>query len=48
MTAAALLGRLPNPSDAQITAAMSGVLCRCGTYLGVRKALRRAVHALTR
>jgi aerobic-type carbon monoxide dehydrogenase small subunit (CoxS/CutS family) len=48
MTAAALLDRTPNPSDAQVAAAMSGVLCRCGTYQGIRKAVRRAAHQLTR
>ena len=40
MTAAALLFEKPNPTDAQINEAMSGVLCRCGTY----QAIRRAIH----
>ena len=42
MTAAALLARTPNPSDEQIAAAMSGNLCRCGTYMRIREALRHA------
>lgn len=46
MTAAALLARTPNPSDEEIAAAMSGNLCRCGTYLRIRRAVRRAA-ALT-
>jgi isoquinoline 1-oxidoreductase alpha subunit len=44
MSAAALLHRNPNPSDAEIDAAMSGNLCRCGTYPRIRKAIRRAVE----
>ena len=42
MTAAALLATTPDPSDAQIDAAMNGNLCRCGTYDRIRKAIRRA------
>jgi isoquinoline 1-oxidoreductase alpha subunit len=42
LTAAALLARKPQPSDADIDAAMSAVLCRCGTYPRVRRAVRRA------
>jgi len=42
MNAAALLLQNPNPSDADIDAAMSGNLCRCGTYLRIRRAIRRA------
>jgi len=42
MTAAALLARTPNPSDEQIAAAMQGNLCRCGTYMRIRDAVRRA------
>ena len=41
MAAAALLARNPRPSDADIDEAMRGVLCRCGTY----NRIRRAVHA---
>ena len=44
MSAAALLHRNPNPSDAEIDAAMSGNLCRCGTYPRIRKAIRRAAE----
>jgi len=42
MTAAALLARSPNPTDAEIDEAMSGVLCRCGTYQRIRAAIKRA------
>src|SRR5436305_14108903 len=39
MTAVALLQRLPQPSDADIDAAFKDVLCRCGTYQRIRKAV---------
>jgi len=42
MSAAALLARNRNPSDDQIDAAMDGNLCRCGTYLRIRQAIRKA------
>jgi isoquinoline 1-oxidoreductase alpha subunit len=42
MSAAALLATAPNPSDADIDAAMNGNLCRCGTYLRIRQAIHRA------
>jgi isoquinoline 1-oxidoreductase alpha subunit len=42
LTAAALLKRNPNPTDRDIDNAMSGVLCRCGTYHRIRKAIKRA------
>jgi isoquinoline 1-oxidoreductase alpha subunit len=45
MSAAALLARTPSPSDEQITAAMDGNLCRCGTYLRIRRAIHRAARA---
>ena len=45
MSAAALLAREPDPSDEQIRRAMSGNLCRCGTYPRIRRAIRRAVEA---
>jgi isoquinoline 1-oxidoreductase subunit alpha len=45
MTAAALLAKSPNPSDEQITQAMNGNLCRCGTYERIRKAIHRAAGA---
>jgi isoquinoline 1-oxidoreductase alpha subunit len=44
MNAAALLRSHPNPTDAQIDAAMAGNLCRCGTYLRIRRAVRRAAR----
>ncbi len=43
MQAAALLARTPDPSDAQIDAAMAGNLCRCGTYSRIRAAIRAAI-----
>jgi aerobic-type carbon monoxide dehydrogenase small subunit (CoxS/CutS family) len=46
MTAAAFLSRIPKPTDTQIDDAMSGVLCRCGTYPAVRKAIHRAAGRL--
>ncbi len=42
MSAVALLARTPKPSDADIDAAMSSNLCRCGTYLRIRQAIHRA------
>ena len=45
MTAAALLARNPNPSDDDIDAAMAGVLCRCGTYQRIRKAIHQTAAA---
>ena len=42
MTAAALLTTTPDPTDAQIDAAMSGNICRCGTYLRIRQGIHRA------
>ena len=44
LTAAALLARNPDPDEAAIDNAMSGVLCRCGTYTRIRKAIRRAAR----
>lgn len=40
MTAAALLKSTPNPTDAQIEAAMNGNICRCGTYLRIKEAIK--------
>ena len=40
MSAAALLKSNPNPSDADIDAAMSGNICRCGTYLRIKEAIK--------
>jgi isoquinoline 1-oxidoreductase alpha subunit len=42
MAAAALLSTRPKPSDAEIDAALSANLCRCGTYLRIRAAVHRA------
>ena len=42
MAAAALLATTPQPSDAEIDAAMSGNVCRCGTYQRIRAAIHRA------
>jgi aerobic-type carbon monoxide dehydrogenase small subunit (CoxS/CutS family) len=44
MTANALLSTNPRPTDAQITTAMNGNLCRCGTYVRIRDAVKRAVE----
>jgi aerobic-type carbon monoxide dehydrogenase small subunit (CoxS/CutS family) len=45
MEAAALLAKNPQPSDDQITQAMSGNICRCGTYDRIRRAIHRAAGA---
>jgi aerobic-type carbon monoxide dehydrogenase small subunit (CoxS/CutS family) len=42
MNAAALLKRTPNPTDDQIDAAMNGNICRCGTYLRIKAAIKTA------
>ena len=42
MSAVALLERSPDPSDSEIDAALAGNLCRCGSYLRIREAVRRA------
>ena len=47
MSAIALIEKNPNPSDSEIEAAMSGNICRCGTYERIRKAIKRAANALT-
>jgi aerobic-type carbon monoxide dehydrogenase small subunit (CoxS/CutS family) len=44
MSAVALLERIPNPTDEDIDAAMSGNICRCGTYTRIRKAIHRAAE----
>ncbi|MBI2225036.1 MAG: molybdopterin-dependent oxidoreductase [Betaproteobacteria bacterium] len=46
LTAAWLLGRHPHPSDAEIDNALSPVLCRCGSYPRIRRAVRRAAEML--
>ena len=42
MSAAALIAETPHPADADIDAAMAGNICRCGTYLRIREAIKRA------
>ena len=44
MTACALLKKTPNPTDADIDSAMSGNLCRCGTYIRIRAAVHHAAQ----
>lgn len=44
MAAAALLAADPDPSDAEIDRAMSGIICRCGTYDRIRRAIHRAAR----
>ena len=46
MTAVAFLKKNPNPTAAQIDAAMQGNLCRCGTYPRIRKAVQRAAELM--
>ncbi|NND33477.1 MAG: (2Fe-2S)-binding protein [Saprospiraceae bacterium] len=48
MSAAALLENNPDPSDAEIENAMSGNICRCGTYVRIRRAIRRAANELAK
>ena len=48
MSAASLLTRTPNPTDADIDAALSGNLCRCGTYTRIRQAIHEAAEAASR
>jgi isoquinoline 1-oxidoreductase alpha subunit len=42
MSAAALLAKIPNPTDTDIDTAMAGNLCRCGTYVRIRAAIKHA------
>ena len=48
MSAAALLAKTPKPSDADINTAMSGNLCRCGTYTRIRAAIHKAANGPVR
>ena len=48
MSAAALLASNPNPNDADIDAAMSGNICRCGTYPRIRAAIKQATRAIAK
>jgi isoquinoline 1-oxidoreductase subunit alpha len=45
MSAAALLDEIPRPSDSDIDAAMAGNICRCGTYVRIRAAIKQAATA---
>jgi aerobic-type carbon monoxide dehydrogenase small subunit (CoxS/CutS family) len=45
MSAAALLSKKPKPTDTDIDSAMSGNICRCGTYQRIRRAIHRAAGA---
>lgn len=46
MSAASLLSKKPRPTDAEIDQSMSGNLCRCGTYLRIRSAVKKAAGIL--
>jgi isoquinoline 1-oxidoreductase subunit alpha len=46
MQAAALLQQTPKPTDQQITDAMSGNICRCGTYVRIRAAIKSAAETM--
>ncbi|MBE0622075.1 MAG: (2Fe-2S)-binding protein [Burkholderiales bacterium] len=48
MGASALLSTNKKPSDADIDAAMSGIVCRCGTYNQIRAAIKDAAHAMAK
>ena len=48
MTAAALLKKIPRPSDADIDTALAGNLCRCGTYLRIRAGIHRAAAIINK
>jgi len=43
MSAAALLASNPHPTDSEIDSAMSGNICRCGTYVRIREAIKQAI-----
>ena len=47
MSAAALLRSNPNPTDIEINDAMSGNICRCGTYVRIRKAVKMAAEKMS-
>lgn len=47
LAAAALLSKKPHPTDADIDEAMDGILCRCGTYNRIRRAIHRAAKGGT-
>jgi isoquinoline 1-oxidoreductase alpha subunit len=41
-----LLNRTPNPDDSDIDAAMAGNICRCGTYVRIRQAIKNAAKSV--
>ena len=45
MSAASLLKNIPNPTDQEIDSAMSGNICRCGTYTRIKKAIKSASNS---
>ena len=45
MSASALLASNPHPTDSEIDAAMSGNICRCGTYVRIRQAIKQAAQS---
>jgi isoquinoline 1-oxidoreductase alpha subunit len=45
MSATALLNSIPHPEDSDIDAAMAGNICRCGTYVRIREAIKHAAKA---
>jgi isoquinoline 1-oxidoreductase subunit alpha len=47
MSATALLATKPHPTDKDIDSAMSGNICRCGTYVRIREGIKRAAHGVT-
>jgi isoquinoline 1-oxidoreductase alpha subunit len=47
MSATALLDSIPHPVDADIDAAMAGNICRCGTYVRIRQAIKQAAGEAT-
>jgi isoquinoline 1-oxidoreductase subunit alpha len=48
MAATALLKRIPNPTDKDIDTAMRGIICRCGTYDRIRKAIKTAAQLMSK
>jgi isoquinoline 1-oxidoreductase subunit alpha len=48
MAAAALLKKIPNPTDKDIDTAMQGVICRCGTYDRIRKGIKTAAQLMAK
>jgi isoquinoline 1-oxidoreductase alpha subunit len=46
MSACALLASKPHPTDGDIDAAMAGNICRCGTYQGIRAAIKQAAQGV--